>query len=318
MNYIFFIRNTYLKISIHILYKMVVIGICGITGAQGGAVADACLKQDYSVKGLTRNTSSDKAVQYKQKGVELVQADYDNTNSLKGVFDGCDAVFIMTNFWEHMDAKREYKQAKAIIDSAIESKVPHLVWSSLEDTRDYKDNIVYIGEYKVPHLDEKGMISKYLKTLDVNATHLYTSFYYENFTGMMKLTKDEDGIRRLCLPMSQSILPIVTVEDIGKMVHKVVKDKIYGNVGVASDHLTGSDMAKTFSEALGEPVEYVPVPASVYRGFGFPGCEDIGNMFEFKDVHNKEFCQSRNMEDVKKLISPVSFKEWCVLNKALL
>ena len=118
--------------------------------------------------------------------------------------------------------------------------------------------------------------------------------------------------------MSQSILPIVTVEDIGKMVHKVVKDKIYGNVGVASDHLTGSDMAKTFSEALGEPVEYVPVPASVYRGFGFPGCEDIGNMFEFKDVHNKEFCQSRNMEDVKKLISPVSFKEWCVLNKALL
>ena len=294
---------------------MVMIGICGVTGAQGGAVAKECIKHNYSVRGLTRNINSDKAVKLTKAGVTLVQADFDNKDSLKNVFAGCDAVFIMTNFWEHMDAKKEYQQAKALIDSAVESNIPHIIWSTLEDTRDYEDNITYLGEYKVPHLDEKGMVSKYLKTLKINATHLYTSFFYENFTGMMKLSKDADGVRRLCMPMGDSILPIVTIEDIGKMVHKIVEDKIYGDVSVASDHLTGADMAKVFSEVLEEPVEYVPVPASTYREFGFPGCEDIGNMFEFKDIHNKEFCQLRNMVDVKKKITPISFKEWCISNK---
>jgi len=182
----------------------------------------------------------------------------------------------------------------------------------------FKDEIEFIGKYKVPHFDEKGMVSKYLNTLNVKSTNLYTSFFYENLTGLMKLRKDEDGKRRLCLPMNDSKLPIVAAQDIGKMVFEVFKNKIYGDVGVSSEHLTCEEIAKTLNEVIGEPVEYVSVSANIYRSFGFPGCRDLGNMFEFKDLHNEEFCKVRNMESVLELIKPISFKEWCLNNKDLL
>ena len=294
---------------------MVVIGVCGITGLQGGAVAQQFLKNNHTVIGITRNKESVKAQKLLENGVKLRIGDYDNVDSLKTIFNGCDVVFVMTNFWEHMDAKKEYNQAKNIIDSAVASNVNHIVWSTLEDTRDFSDEICYLGDYKVPHFDEKGMVTKYLDTLSINVTHLYTSFYYENFLGLMKLKKDDDGIRRLCLPMNDSILPIVSVNDIGKMTYHVVEQKIYGNVGVAGDHLSCNEIASILSVSINEPVIYVSVPADMYRGFGFPGCKDIGNMFEFKDVHNKDFCELRNMDIVKSRINPIYFKTWCLEHK---
>ena len=297
---------------------MVVIGVCGITGTQGRATADIFKKTNHEVIGITRNINSEKSLNLLNNKFILRTGDYDNVDSLKGVFNGCDVVFLVTNFWEHMDPKREYTQAKNLIDSALASGVKHIVWSTLEDTRDYDDTIEYIGDYKVPHFDEKGRINKYLNSLTINSTHLYTSFFYENLTSSMKLVKESDGIRRLCLPMGDSILPIVSVLDIAKMAHHVVDKKIYGNVGVAGEHLKVSEIASILSDVLSEPVEYKKVDASVYRTFGFPGCIDLGNMFEFKDVHNEEFCDTRNMNDVKSRITPIDFKTWCINNKRLL
>jgi len=197
---------------------MVVIGVTGITGSQGGAVADIFLKQGHTVVGVTRNTTSDKAIALEKSGVRIVEADFDKSETLYNVFSECDVVFVMTNFWDHMDAKREYNQAINIINALKPTNVKHIIWSTLEDTRNYTDDIKYIGEYKVPHFDEKGNVSTYLDNLrgDINITHLYTSFFYENFTNMMKLTKGDDGIRNLCIPMYDSILPMVSVLDIAK------------------------------------------------------------------------------------------------------
>ena len=294
---------------------MVVVGICGITGLQGGAVANICLENNHSVIGLTRNLESTKSIDLINRDVKMFKGDYDNPTSLKGVFDNCDVVFVVTNFWDHMNPKREYTQAKHIVDSVTESNVKHIIWSTLEDTRDYNDDIQYLGDYKVPHFDEKGMISKYLDTLSINVTHLYTSFFYENLINTMKMKKDDDGIRRLCLPINNATLPIVSVKDIGKMVHSIIQHKLYGNVGIASEHITGVNMVKILNDVLEEPVEYVSVPAEVYRSFGFPGCKDIGNMFEFKTIHNESFCNMRNMDNVNKYITPISFKQWCLDNK---
>ena len=157
---------------------MVVIGVTGVTGLQGGAVANSFIEKGHRVIGITRNTDSDAAKRL--SGIELKQADFDVVDSLAGIFDGCDVVFLVTNFWEHMEPEREFKQAKNLIDSAMLSNVPHIIWSTLEDTRVFNDSIPYIGDYKVPHFDEKGMVSKYLDTLYVKSTHLYTSFFYEN------------------------------------------------------------------------------------------------------------------------------------------
>ena len=65
-------------------------------------------------------------------------------------------------------------------------------------------------------------------------------------------------------------------------------------VGIAGEHLTGAEMATKLSQALGQEVRYNSVPPDVYRSFGFPGAEDLGNMFQFKRDFNDVFCGARN------------------------
>ena len=301
---------------------MVLISVTGVSGKQGGAVVRELLKNGYSVRGITRNLDNDIIKDLIQSGMEAVVANFDDIGTINCAFQKSDAVFLMTNFWEHMNPKREYFQGKNLIDAAITCKVKHIVWSTLEDTRDYKDNITYFGEYKVPHFDEKGRLSRYLETMSHNHhiiyTNLYTSFFYENFTTMMKLQKDIDGIYNLCIPMKNAILPIVSVKDIGRMVNYVIKNEILGNIGIASEHLSCGDITNILSEVLGKEVRHLYLPYEKYKKLGFPGAQDLGNMFEFKNVHNQEFCRTRNMNDINKCFTTISFKDWCVENKHLL
>ena len=52
-----------------------------------------------------------------------------------------------------------------------------------------------------------------------------------------------------------------------------------------------------FTKALGQEVTYNPVPFDVYRGLGFPGADDLGNMFQFFHDFENDFCEVRNVEN---------------------
>jgi hypothetical protein len=56
-----------------------------------------------------------------------------------------------------------------------------------------------------------------------------------------------------------------------------------------------------------------------YRGFGFPGAEDLGNMFQFYRDFEKDFCASRNV-DLSRSLNPElqSFSVWLAKNKGRL
>jgi hypothetical protein len=41
-------------------------------------------------------------------------------------------------------------------------------------------------------------------------------------------------------------------------------------------------------------VRYNAVSFDAYRGFGFPGAEDLGNMFQFKHDFQEDFCGPRD------------------------
>ena len=93
-------------------------------------------------------------------------------------------------------------------------------------------------------------------------------------------------------------------------------DYIGKTVGVAGEHLTGAEMAAALSKALGQQVSYNAVPPQVYRGFGFPGAEDLGNMFQFKRDFQDVFCGARNPEVAKALNSELkTFDDWLSENK---
>ncbi|KAA8569018.1 hypothetical protein EYC84_000691 [Monilinia fructicola] len=78
-----------------------IIVIIGVTGNQGNSVAQRFLQDpDYKVRGITRNPSSATAQSLSAQGVEILEADLDNVDSLISAFQGANLIFSVTNYWE--------------------------------------------------------------------------------------------------------------------------------------------------------------------------------------------------------------------------
>lgn len=306
-----------------------IIAVVGATGAQGGGLVRAILSdpdKTFIARALTRDVSSDKAKTLAKLGAEVVSADLDDADSLKRAFSGAYGVFCLTNFWEHFSPEKEYAQAKSQAETAKAMEVQHVIWSTLEDTRKWvplSDNRMptLMGRYKVPHFDAKGEADREFSKLGLPVTFLLTSFYWDNliFFGMGP-KKGPDGTLLFTMPMGDKKLPGIAVEDIGKCalgIFKKGKEYIGKTVGIAGQHLTGLEMAAAMTKAFGQTVRYNAVTPEQYRGFGFQGAEDLGNMFQFKCDFNEMFCSSRNPAVTKSLNPELqTFEVWLARNKS--
>jgi uncharacterized protein YbjT (DUF2867 family) len=306
-----------------------VIAVVGATGAQGGGLVRAILNDKngpFTARAITRNPNSDKAKALADAGAEVVAADLDDVKSLKKAFEGAHGAFCVTNFWEHFKPEKEISQARNMAEAAKDAGVHHVIWSTLEDTRKsipVSDDRMptLMGKYKVPHFDAKGEADAVFTELGVPTTFLVTSFYWENFIYFgMGPKKGADGKLAITLPMGSKKLPSIAAEDIGKTAYAIFEegDEMIGQtVGVAGGHLTGAQMAKSLSKALGQPVSYNAVTPAAFRAFGFPGAEDLGNMFQFNSEFEQDCCDARNISSTKSLNPELqTFDRWLTENKS--
>jgi len=304
------------------------IAVMGATGAQGGGLVRA-IQADRSgpfrARAITRDAGSDKAKALAQLGAEVVSANADDMESLKKAFAGAHGAYCVTFFWDHFSPEKEMAHAKNMAQAAKQAGVQHAVWSTLEDSRKFiplsDDRMpTLMGKYKVPHFDAKGESDRFFTEAGVPTTFLLTSFYWENliFFGMGP-KKGPDGKLAITLPLGDKKFPQIAVEDIGKCAYGVFKKGAgYAGktVGVAGDHLTGVQMAAALAKALGQDVRYNDVPPEAYRKFGFPGAEDLGNMFQFNRDFADAFCAARSLE-VSRSLNPElqTFDQWLARNK---
>jgi len=304
------------------------IAVVGATGAQGGGLVGAITADrsgEFAARALTRSPGSAKAAALAAAGVDVVAADTDDVESLKRAFDGADAVFCLTNYWEHFSVEREQAQARNMAVAAKAAGVRHAIWSTLEDTRKWvplDDNRMPTlhGRYKVPHFDSKGEADQFFRDAGVPTTFLLTSFYWDNFIFFGLGPKPgPDGVLAITLPMDDRKLPGIAAGDIGPCALGVLRrpDLVGKTVGIAGEHLTGAEMAAGLTRALGQTVRYNAVPPDVYRGFGFPGADDLGNMFQFKRDFEPYFTTARSL-DVSRRLNPslLDFDGWLARNKA--
>ncbi|MEO8485778.1 MAG: NmrA/HSCARG family protein, partial [Betaproteobacteria bacterium] len=271
-----------------------IIAVLGATGAQGGGLARAILDDPhgaFALRAVTRDTGSDAAKALAKRGAEVVAADVDDEKSLERAFAGAHGVYAVTFFWAHMQPEREIDEARKIAAAAKAAGVKHLVWSTLEDTRRWvplSDTRMPTlqGKYKVPHFDAKGEANALFVAAGVPTTFLNTSFYWDNLIHFgMGPAKGADGQLGFTLPMGAAKLPGIASEDIGKCAYGIFKrggEFIGKTVGISGEHLSGAEMAASLTRALGRPVRHHDVSPETYRGFGFPGADDLGNMFQFK------------------------------------
>jgi len=304
-----------------------VIAVIGATGAQGGGVCRAILKDAGGrtrVRALTRNAGSDKARELKMLGAEVVEVDIDDVESLKRAFRGAHGAFCVTFFWEHFSPEKELAEAKNMADAAKHAGVRHVIWSTLEDTRKlvplYDSRMPTLMEkYKVPHFDAKGEANRFFSERGLPTTFLLTSFYWENLIHFgMGPKRGEDGNLYITLPMGDRKLPGIASEDIGKCAYGIFRkgsEFIGKTVGIAGDHLTGGQMAAALTKALGFEILYNAVSLEVFRGFGFPGADDLGNMFQFKRDFESDFCGARSL-GFSRALNPAmqTFETWLAEN----
>ncbi len=305
-----------------------IIAVMGATGAQGGGLVRAILDDpdgSFAARAITRNVNSEKAKALAKAGAEVVAADVDNADSLKKAFQGAYGAFCVTFFWDHFSVEKEMAEARSMAEVAKHAGLKHVIWSTLEDTRKWvplSDNRMPTlhGKYKVPHFDGKGESDKAFTALGVPTTFLLTSFYWDNFIHFgMGPKPGPDGKLAITFPMGDKKLPGIAVGDIGKCAYGIFKkgrEFIGKTVGIAGEHLTGTQMAAAFSKALGKEVRYNSVPPEVYRSFGFPGADDLGNMFQFKRDFEEYFCGARNLKFSRSLNPALqTFDQWLAQNK---
>ena len=305
------------------MFQKKIIVVFGATGAQGGGLAKAILNDknsEFSVRAVTRDVNSDKAKELANLGAEVVAGDVDDIESLKKTLEGAYGAYFVTFFWAHFSPEKEMAEAKSMALAAKDAGLKHVIWSTLEDVRKYVplgDNSIPTlhGKYKVPHFDGKGESDQFFIDAGVPVTFLLASYYWENLIYFgMGPKRGEDGKLSITFPMGNKKMAGIAAGDIGKCAYGIFKkgETLMGKrIGIAGDQLTCTEMAGAISKAIGEEVSYNEVTPDQYRSFGFPGADDLGNMFQFYRDFD-EVCNSIRDVNGSRELNPElkSFDAW--------
>lgn len=256
--------------------------VFGATGAQGGSVARCLLDRGrFAVRCVTRHPDSDRADALRRQGAEIVRGDLADPDSLRAALDGCWGVFGVTNFWEHFGS--ESQQGRNLVDAVVAAKVAHFVFSTLPSYRALSG-----GKLEVPHCDIKAELETYTCDKGLPATFAHVAFYYENFLTYFPPQRQPDGSFAFGFPQGDTPLAGVSVDDVGAVVAAVFEqpDRYRGRVvGIVGDDLPGQKYAEIMSSVLGVDIRYHHVPHEVFAAFGFPGAQELANMFEVQRLH---------------------------------
>ncbi|EED18711.1 hscarg dehydrogenase, putative [Talaromyces stipitatus ATCC 10500] len=219
--------------------------ILGITGTQGGSVADIFLQEPgWKIRGLTRDPKKTSSAKWEVKGIEMVQADVDDFESLKRALQGAHAIFAVTDFWGPMYDQRSYGRlqlGQTISEYCYELEVrrginianaaacietlERFVFSGLPGIKSIAG-----GKYQyVYHFDAKAEIGRYIQEslpkLNEKTSQLLLGEYATNWK-MWRLRRPnkEDGLYAFLLPGdSKTLTPfVVPRKDTGHFVRALV------------------------------------------------------------------------------------------------
>jgi uncharacterized protein YbjT (DUF2867 family) len=243
--------------------------VTGATGQQGGSVVEALIEAGHTVRGMTRNTQSDKAKALRSHGVEVVKGDFSDSASLKAALAGVDGAFLMgTSFEAGVDM--ETKQGIAFVEAAKAAGLRHLVYTSVA-AADKNTGI--------PHFESKYAVEKRVVQSGIPYTIIAPAFFYDNMMAPFVLPGLQNGVFAQALS-ERTPLQMVSVRNIGQLAALAFarRDDFLGKrIDLAGDSLTGKACAKAIGEASGREIGYVEVPLDQVRQMS----EDMALMYEW-------------------------------------
>ncbi len=134
--------------------------VLGATGNVGGATTRELLERGWSVRAVTRNPSSEKALAVAKLGAEVVQGDMEDRASLEAAINGIKRVFSVQNPFIS-GSEGEVRQGKLVAEVAHRAGIEHLVYSSAGTGE---------PDTGVPHFQTKVEIEAHMKKLGIPLT----------------------------------------------------------------------------------------------------------------------------------------------------
>jgi uncharacterized protein YbjT (DUF2867 family) len=256
--------------------------VFGATGAQGGSVARNLLARGrFGVRAFTRKPDSPAAQALREAGAEVVEGNLDDRSSIEAALAGCYGAFGVTNSWEHF--AKEAEEGRNLVDAVAATHIEHFVFSTLVSIEKLTG-----GALRSPHFDIKAELEDYTRSLGIPSTFVHVPFYFENFFAFFAPRPVGDGTLQFGFPQGDTPLAAMSVEDLGLLVAPMFEqpESYIGKVvEPAADEITAAKYAEIMSRHLGADIRYAYVPREVFAKLGFPGAEDLADMFEFYRLH---------------------------------
>lgn len=232
-----------------------VVLVTGATGKQGGAVVRSLLGHDFKLRAMTRKPAGEAARALESAGVQVVQGDLDDADSLKAAVSGAWGVFSVQNTWD-AGIEGEETQGKRIATIARESGVQHFVYTSVGSA--HRDT-------GIPHFENKWRVEQFIRALQFPSyAILRPVFFMENLLTSSFLNGDQI-VSTLGPTLS---LQMVAVEDIGRIGARLFTEAASMNgreIDLAGDSVTLPKATRVIGEALERTLRYVGIPIAEVR-----------------------------------------------------
>lgn len=235
--------------------------VTGATGQQGGATTTALLERGFSVRGLTRNTQSPSSLALTERGVQMVEGNFQNLDSLTEAVRGVDVVFFMTTpFEDGVDA--ETQQGLAMIEAIRKAGgVEHVVYTSVASANQNTG---------IPHFESKYEVEKVLAASGLNYTIVAPVYFMDNARMPQAVEGVQNGVYAVGVPEGKPLQQIA-VSEIGEFAAAVIErgESVYGQrYDIASEERTGTDYASLLAEAVGHDVNFMALAPEAFSAWG--------------------------------------------------
>ncbi|PKS08373.1 hypothetical protein jhhlp_005317 [Lomentospora prolificans] len=238
--------------------------VFGVTGQQGGGLINYLLQHPkfsdvYRLRGITRDPSKPAAKRLIERGVEIVQADLSDPQSLPSAVEGADVVFSVTNIWDTGDAELEEAQGKAVADAARAAGVSQFIWSSLPSINKITGGRVT----NFLHFESKARVEEHVRSLGFPYTvFFWAGWYMQNAKNSVFPPHLESSEGEIVLPLAwpdNMEMAYIDIDDIGKYLAPALRDPARWNgkkVIGATAFYTAKEATDTWSRVTGKKVRY--------------------------------------------------------------
>lgn len=217
--------------------------VTGATGRVGRHVVSQLSQRGARVRVLTRDPAK---VRFAD-GVEAVQGDLLDIDSLRSAFAGVRTLFLLNAV-----TGDEFTQAIITLNLAREAGIDRVVYLSVFDA----DRAV-----NVPHFAVKYGAERMLEALGFSATILRPTYFIDNEVMIQDVVK-QYGVYPM--PIGSKGVAMVDTRDIAEVaaIELIRRDQAPGKLPIETinivgpDSLTGADAAAIWSEVLGRPIAY--------------------------------------------------------------